>query len=489
MALLDGFVGDDTIKDEYGQTQADRREPLWGGLVKAGLLGIAAGGNLMPSERAKYMAQMGGAISDIPEDMQKRQSAAAQAMLRGQQIAEGKQKVANKAKLAEYAKSPEFQTAMQKLDPSRRMLAQAALDAGDVDAAVKVVQGFDQSEYRAQQLDLSRQRNDISAQTAANAQEKRLADIEARKRELDLREQTEARKAEAHAQAIGGWGNTLEGRMRDALAKGKTDPDFANSDKYKEAWEYFNQENRPVSVGGVTYMLPKRTDLTDYPAPGAKPAPGSPNATSPAAPTEPPKEGEVRKNADGSVTWLNKATNEVFTEWDDGQLRVTRPDGTVIRSEKPKDIPESAQKELAEAKGFKEQMKVATSEFMNQWRAASGTDRLKALGGFNTPLNRAWRNVALLAKGKNLYELGVLNVGDLPQLQKALADPSSVTSAFATEQSVEQDLAAMHQLMDAKIGGTEKALNEGRLRRPKGGGGKRKVKEFRDGKLVEVEVD
>ena len=62
--LLDGLLADDTTKDEFGLTQADRRQPLWGGLVKAGLLGMAAGEPLMPQDRARMMAQMGGAIGD-----------------------------------------------------------------------------------------------------------------------------------------------------------------------------------------------------------------------------------------------------------------------------------------------------------------------------------------------------------------------------------------------------------------------------------------
>ena len=50
--LLDGLVGDSTAKDELGLTEADRRQPLWSSLIKAGLLGVAAGDNIMPAQRA-----------------------------------------------------------------------------------------------------------------------------------------------------------------------------------------------------------------------------------------------------------------------------------------------------------------------------------------------------------------------------------------------------------------------------------------------------
>jgi hypothetical protein len=40
---LGSYSGDDTTKDQYGQTQADRRQPIWSGLLSAGLLAVAGG--------------------------------------------------------------------------------------------------------------------------------------------------------------------------------------------------------------------------------------------------------------------------------------------------------------------------------------------------------------------------------------------------------------------------------------------------------------
>src|SRR5262245_34781210 len=95
-------------------TQADRREPLWSGLIRAGLLGVAAGENLMPAERAKYLAQAGGAIADIPGNMMQMRSAAAQQAIRGQEI-KGKQAELEQAeKWRAYVNSPEFEQAMDK---------------------------------------------------------------------------------------------------------------------------------------------------------------------------------------------------------------------------------------------------------------------------------------------------------------------------------------------------------------------------------------
>jgi len=177
----------------------------------------------------------------------------------------------------------------------------------------------------------------------------------------------------------------------------------------------------------------------------------------------------VRENPDKSVTWT--VGDEVYTEHPDGKTEVRdKETGRKLRTEEPRPIPDSAVKELAEQKGFKAQMETATSEFLRQWKAATPGERALALTGAPTRLNSAWTNVALIAKGKNLYELGVLNVGDLPQLQKALADPSSTLALLATGGDVEHQITQMLSLMDAKLKGNEEGLKEGTRRRPKPGG-------------------
>ena len=110
MGLLDfsGFVGDDTTKDEFGLTQADRRQPLFTGLLKAGMLGMAAGENITPGQRAQLMGQIGGAIGDIPKGVQDVEAAGAQMQLRRQQFATNKQKLDQQRKLQAYAQTPEF---------------------------------------------------------------------------------------------------------------------------------------------------------------------------------------------------------------------------------------------------------------------------------------------------------------------------------------------------------------------------------------------
>lgn len=131
--LLDGLLADDTTKDELGLTQADRRQPMWSGLIKAGLLGVAAGDNLMPQERARYLAAMGGAVGDIPNEMMQYRSQAAQQALAGQRVRGQKAELEQQTKWREYADSSEFKKALDgaRATEADRMAARAAALKGD----------------------------------------------------------------------------------------------------------------------------------------------------------------------------------------------------------------------------------------------------------------------------------------------------------------------------------------------------------------------
>src|SRR5262245_61465759 len=132
MGLLDGYVGDDTTRDEYGMTQADRREPIFSGLIRAGLLGVAAGGNIMPSERAQYLAQAGGAIADIPMQMAQRRQQGAQDVLRQQQIKTQREDLEQKEKWRALANDPTIQQELADVDPATKVGALIALAKGDI---------------------------------------------------------------------------------------------------------------------------------------------------------------------------------------------------------------------------------------------------------------------------------------------------------------------------------------------------------------------
>ena len=142
------YSGDDTTKDEYGQTQADRRKPVFSGLINAGLLAVAGGQNLMPADRAKYIAAAGGALGGIGQQQQEQQTQAAQNQLRQQQMKmsnvemQGKQAdIAQQAQWRAYAASPEFKQAMDSANasPAERMAAIAAAQKGDFKTVATVL--------------------------------------------------------------------------------------------------------------------------------------------------------------------------------------------------------------------------------------------------------------------------------------------------------------------------------------------------------------
>ena len=276
--LLDDLQADDTTKDEFGQTQADRRQPIWSGLVKAGLLGVAAGGDLMPADRAKMIAQMGGAIGDIPKEMMDYRSGAAQQTLRGQQVATAKTKLDNIAKLQALAKTPEFLDSIKDLKPHERIAMQAAIDAGDIDAFAKITGQIGTGAYKDQMLDISRVR-------AATAEDR-------------------ARIAEEKADKSFG-GGTL-GSVLDILTNG--DP---ASKEYATAYNHYATINSKPSVdknGNAIYVDPDMSKFrqptynASAPPPVLPPPPagGPPAPVPPGAPTPAPVPVPVPAPAPGA---------------------------------------------------------------------------------------------------------------------------------------------------------------------------------------------
>ena len=257
--LLDDLQADDTTKDQFGQTQADRRQPIWAGLIKAGLLGVGAGGDLMPADRAKMIAQMGGAIGDIPDEVMKYRGEAAQQTLRGQQVATAKTKLDNIAKLQALAKTPEFLDSVKDLKPHERIAMQAAIDAGDIDALAKITGQVGTGAYKDQMLDIARLRQATSEDRAKIAEEK----------------------------ANRSFGGGTLGSVLDILTNG--DP---GSKEYATAYNHYATINSKPSVdknGNAIYVDPDMSKFRQptYNASAPPPVPPPPPAGGPPAPVPP----------------------------------------------------------------------------------------------------------------------------------------------------------------------------------------------------------
>jgi len=101
-------------------------------------------------------------------------------------------------------------------------------------------------------------------------------------------------------------------------------------------------------------------------------------------------------------------------------------------------------KELADLRTARieaKKMTDALEDFRKQFNDASVGDRAKALTGTTTPLNTSYNVAALLAKGEQLFNLGVLNGPDLEIIRRTLPDPSTIRGAAtsATDMSAAVD--------------------------------------------------
>lgn len=129
--LLDSLLADDTTKDDAGMTQADRRQPVWSGLIKAGLLGVAAGQPMWPEQRAKYLAGIGEAVGNIGEQQQALRTQGIQNVLRTQQIQSQRQQLQDTQKIRDYVNSPDFQTWVKTLPPELQATVMGSALKGD----------------------------------------------------------------------------------------------------------------------------------------------------------------------------------------------------------------------------------------------------------------------------------------------------------------------------------------------------------------------
>jgi hypothetical protein len=412
--LLDAWAGDDTTKDEYGMTQADRRQPLWSGLINAGLLAIAGGQRMLPEQRAQYIAQAGGALAGIPDAMTKLRSDAAQNMLRQQQIASGKTKLEAQKRFQAYANSPELQTAMEKMDPATKFALKAAIDAGDVDAFQRIMTGQDTAANRAAQLEIAREKLDLAKE-----------------------------KAEQSKNAIY-KGTGIEAQHMNNLAQ--ADP---SSQEYLLAYRYFSKPRKAPDGSEIPAM-----DLTGYPEPTFVRS-GKPAEPKPGEPQTPDQIGDGLQPGENKTLDNGLVVSKDYT----GAVRVEMPDGTqtVKRPNQPKQIVAPAklnphdQSKLTEMKTTQTQVAIAADDFLKEWRAMSPGDRVKALAGVPTKATAAWTNLAMLVKGAAVYNLGVITGPDLKLLQGAVADPSSFKSLATSADDVEAQIGKILRIMDAGV--------------------------------------
>jgi len=98
-------------------------------------------------------------------------------------------------------------------------------------------------------------------------------------------------------------------------------------------------------------------------------------------------------------------------------------------------------------------------------REAPEGAQMEAFFGGLTPagqkINTAWTNAALLAKGEELYNLGVLSGPDLDIIQKALPDPSTKGGAIKNKDTYYTAINEVRDLLNKRLDASRKAYGDG----------------------------
>lgn len=93
----------------------------------------------------------------------------------------------------------------------------------------------------------------------------------------------------------------------------------------------------------------------------------------------------------------------------------------------------------------------ALDDYKSSFTDAGLGERAASVAGMNTPLNTSFSNAALLAKGEELYNLGVLNGPDLDIIRRTLADPSTVRGAATDSTDVSASVKKVTDLIQNRI--------------------------------------
>jgi hypothetical protein len=93
----------------------------------------------------------------------------------------------------------------------------------------------------------------------------------------------------------------------------------------------------------------------------------------------------------------------------------------------------------------------ALIDYRDTFTSAGTGQGIKSLAGLSTPETSAWTNAGVMAKGRELYDLGVLAGQDLDLLKKAFPDPSTVIGQLASDEDVRDSVDKVINIIQDKI--------------------------------------
>lgn len=230
------------------------------------------------------------------------------------------------------------------------------------------------------------------------------------------------------------------------------------SREFLDAWEtLYAPRTQIMPDGTVVTVRNEPPDVIQRPAfgrPAAPPAQAASPATEPAAPVQqaPPALGpEAAPPARSTVT--------------------EAPGATVTRTEPPNFMSPEGRKKLADAETELGKLISAINNYRNALNAAGGVGLGTLMQNPRDPnvarILTSYNNLLMQLKSEPLYNLGVLNVGDLPRLQQAISDPTTLRGAAASKEFID---AQLNELRDYAAGNI-RAMRDVYTRRPGQQGG------------------
>jgi len=100
----------------------------------------------------------------------------------------------------------------------------------------------------------------------------------------------------------------------------------------------------------------------------------------------------------------------------------------------------------------------ALEDFKREFTNTGTWGAIKSVAGANTPVNTAYNNAALLAKGEALFNLGVLNGPDLDIIRRTLPDPSTPKGVITSPENMSIAVGKVIDLLQTRLASRERQL-------------------------------
>jgi len=268
-----------------------------------------------------------------------------------------------------------------------------------------------------------------------------------------------AKKPPAEGGGIPGQG--IENQARSAIIRAANDPAYRGSVDYAVLW---GNLNKPRFDANGFQMPPE--DLSAFPTPTYR-FQGQPQGAPQGAPQQPPQAAPPQAAATPQGAPPAPSPDTVVgsptlqAQPPQGAPPQTPPSGIVatpIPGMPAKVSPEMEKLNTARREAVT--IVSALADFQKEFQKAGTRDSVKSIAGATTPLNTSYNVAALLAKGEELFNLGVLNGPDLDIIRRTLPDPSTFRGAAAEKADADAAVGKVIDLLQTRLAMREKLAGQ-----------------------------